>query len=166
MSDTVLVAVITSLAVISAAWGGQWWSTRDRRLERKDAAIVSVSLERRADLRDLADTLVEVVASAKEIAWERVVSHRPLPRSDQRAMRLTMLGGRTKSLRVKIGDDSLDGLVRAVVRCSSKLSDTVVDDLGAPDLDRDMAAASRALDDALACIGALLRGSISNKRLP
>lgn len=159
LSDTVLVAIITSVAVIAAGWGGQWWSARDRGLERRDARNEARLAERRADLRELAETLPDMVTVAKEVAWERLASLRPMPRSDPRAMRLTTVCGKTKTLRVKIGDEELDGLVRAAVSRASKLSDTVVSDLVAPDLDRDVDSASAAIDSALARITRLLQDS-------
>src|SRR5712692_8446679 len=97
---------------------------QERTAERREVRRMALLTQRAVDLRELGDTLTEMVTAAKEIIWERVATEKPMPRSDARAMRLTLLVHRTRFLRVAVGNEELRDLAGKVSSAASRLSDS------------------------------------------
>jgi len=98
-----------------------------------------------------------MVTAAKEVAWERTRTDQLMPRSDPRAMRLTQLIHRNRSLRRIVGDEELRELAGKVAGTANQLSDS-----NRNDINEDMLSTDQALAEALEKVARLIREAESS----
>lgn len=157
----VVVAIIGAGGVAFGAWVTQHWASLERGREREELRKAAALARRDKDLRELSDQLTELVTAATEMVWERVELHpQPLPRSDPRAVRVTVLHQRLKLLQIFVGDAELGTLVSTASRAALTLSNSPVIDPGvAPEMGKHGHANYQAFEAALTRIETLLRAT-------
>lgn len=149
---TLVGGLIAAGAGLLGSWATHHWSLRERSAERTELRRAALRDQRAADLRELGTMLPEMLAAAQEIIWERVSSQQLMPRSDPRTMRLTNLGQKSRFLRVVVGDEELDPLVRKVWSTIERLANSSQENM-----DKDMHAANQAVAAALDKVGELIQ---------